>query len=1423
MRSVKKIICLLLVVCLIITSFPNTAVAALSTGTGGDGIDYSPQPKLTETLSGYCGGDGDGSNLSWTLTTDGTLTISGTGPMADFVEVGKQAPWYAYREVMTSLVLQNGITYIGANAFWHYSGFSGSLNIPDSVLAIGEHAFYGCSGFSGDLTIPDSVLGIDSYAFAGCSGFDGTLTLSSNLMILGSAAFLDCSGLTGSLIIPDSLTSIEPYTFYDCSGFDGSLTIGDNVVRIGSNAFLCCRNLKGTLDLPGGLKYIEEGAFSYCETLSGSLKVPDSVERIGASAFSMCFELDGNLILGNGLISIGDKAFQCCSFTGKLTIPYNVTSIGENAFAKNQFYGRLIIPDGVTYIGDSAFAENWFEGELVLPKDIISIGINPFSWCFESIAISAENPYYSSQDGVLYNKDQSTLIAYPARRSGQFSFPDTVTQIGADAFSNSELTGKLKLPSSLVSIGDRAFTVCSGLDSSVVIPESVETIGSGAFYECAITDYYFVGNAPQVASTSDYEPSFYHLSDPLVLYYVKGKPGWASPIWNGYNTALWDSDPLHASVVGLSPENDANTVDYVDNASNQYQLFFDTPVLVTEGHPALDFEAGSIRFYRAADNLCIYEVSENPFLPGTSDDVNCVYNDEAALSITPSIPKTLFTPNTEYYIEIDEGVIRFKDQSRCPAIGKEDWSFKTKGTTELSLFSLYPEHLNASDAMTYIDTPRQALTKIVQENTDRDYWGAATTWSVKKACSIKEFLFTLAKTNLEESLINDAEAAVVERLIADASQMSGYEQAQSLLDDIANVIDYSSVGIDQTADAWKMLYGDNESLFKTAFENLTETEFAARAQAFTVRAEEIGIYGLLGDIVSATDKSIAIAQIYLMVLSLEQMDLGMVNSLINSLEKTRYSHDDSLQQLYALRVKLNNLNVDEFILRYVAEDYIVTLADMFLDLLFGSALSFSSFYAKTIEFLASLHETTIVSFDEIMQTDLAMCYVHMFYYTLIDLQEEYGSNGMNSDEIASYKTMFQMYLSAIHSSCDLVEDTVLEQHRDILEQIQNFVADKDACWEHYIELCLKSANSQAPVSYTFQSEIADGKAHITGAVFQEKRQVWSFPSEEIRTLPETIVIPSTINGFPVTSIANSAFENVSGFKRVIIPETVRRIGERSFAGCRDLEFVSLANGLTEIGSNAFNACTALSSLVIPQTVNTIGKRAFYDCTQLDTIILECHDVTLGDQLLSSAESVSIVSLSGSSGETYATSQGIDFVESKKTVLSLSIVQEPDQASCLLGNNFNSAGAILSAQYSDGSTEEISSGWITVCDSTEIGESNAVFIIEKSTVQIPVTIELNPHAVQLFIEETASSAEVPAVITISNRLYANVTGMLYYAAYDQYGKMLAINCTNVSLAENETKRLDAVLYCDSDRIDKVKTFFLSADNKYIPIGSIASQT
>lgn len=160
--------------------------------------------------SGVCGAQGD--NLTWTLTTDGLLTISGTGEMGWSV-VG-QAPWDTWKNSILSVIIGNGATNIASFAFMQCEALS-QITIPNSVTTIADGAFAQCYGLS-EIAIPANVTNIGNYTFMQCSSLT-SITIPEGITNIGTCAFQDCTGLT-SITIPASVETIGVSAFANCTG-----------------------------------------------------------------------------------------------------------------------------------------------------------------------------------------------------------------------------------------------------------------------------------------------------------------------------------------------------------------------------------------------------------------------------------------------------------------------------------------------------------------------------------------------------------------------------------------------------------------------------------------------------------------------------------------------------------------------------------------------------------------------------------------------------------------------------------------------------------------------------------------------------------------------------------------------------------------------------------------------------------------------------------------------------------------------------------------------------------------------------------------------------------------------------------------------------------------------------------------------------
>ena len=282
------------------------------------------------------------------------------------------------------------------------------------------------------------------FAQSGTCGDNLTWNLTGGVLtISGTGAMNDYSGTSA------------PWYSYSYRISIKSVIVENGVTSIGNHAFYKCSNLT-SVTIPNSVTSIGEYAFSYCTGLT-SVTIPNSVKSIREYAFNYCTGLT-SITIPNSVKSIREDAFYCCRGLTSVTIPNSVTSIGEYAF-----WGC----SGLT-----------------------------------SFNVASDNSNYCSVDGILFNKDKTTLIQYPGAKQGAYTIPNSVTSIGYEAFAGCSGLTSVTIPNSVTSIGDGAFGDCSGL-TSVTIPNSVTSIGDYTFYDCTGLTSVIVENGNTIYDSRD--------------------------------------------------------------------------------------------------------------------------------------------------------------------------------------------------------------------------------------------------------------------------------------------------------------------------------------------------------------------------------------------------------------------------------------------------------------------------------------------------------------------------------------------------------------------------------------------------------------------------------------------------------------------------------------------------------------------------------------------------------------------------------------------------------------------------------------------------------------------------------------------------------------------------------------------------------
>ena len=428
-----------------------------------------------------------------------------------------------------SVTLGKGLKSIGNLAFYNCAHL-GNIIIPKSVTSIGKNIFKNCdiqcfcykdsyaASYMTENDLPYIYMdGIDKEnVFSGkYNGYNWSLDKATGVLeFTGSGQSSDFSSANASwakysiyitsVKLPKGITIIANNTFKNFSNLK-SIELPDSVVTIGASAFEGCTKLE-SITLKNGLTTIDNSAFSYCSSLK-SITIPESVTEIYPLAFENCLSLttfNFNAIncnmgdafkncpnlkyinTGDKVESISENAFKNCENIESIVMSDSVKSIGKYAFYNCKSLENIRLSENLTLIEDYAFSSCTNLKNITLPKSLYKLGKFIFSSCSElqRIDVAENNRYFSSIDGILFNKAQTDLILFPQNRTEtSYTIPETVESIADCAFSHCDNLESIDLSVNLKNIGEAAFNYCGNI-TSIAIPYGVREIKDSTFYRC---------------------------------------------------------------------------------------------------------------------------------------------------------------------------------------------------------------------------------------------------------------------------------------------------------------------------------------------------------------------------------------------------------------------------------------------------------------------------------------------------------------------------------------------------------------------------------------------------------------------------------------------------------------------------------------------------------------------------------------------------------------------------------------------------------------------------------------------------------------------------------------------------------------------------------------------------------------------------
>ena len=323
------------------------------------------------------------------------------------------------------------------------------------------------------------------------------VVIEDGIQSLGSFFFASSMSLK-SIEIPKSVTKIKDSTFYMVSGLE-SITLPENLVSIGKNAFYNCANLK-TVNFPSKLESIGDEAFRHCLALE-KIELPKSLTEVKQNTFDHCISAT-KLDIGEGVKTIGERAFAFMVKLETITVPKQVTTINSAAFAYSDGLKEIkvesgnekfAVVDGILFNKDKTILMQYPAGnsqtEYTIAKTVTTVQQWAFNIChnLKNIKVEDGNPNYVSVDGVLFNKDKTELLQYPTgNERTSYKIPSGVKIVGKDSFWKSSKLEAVTIPSSVTEIKIYAFQEMKVLKEVRFEGEKEPTCDAKSFYQLSI-------------------------------------------------------------------------------------------------------------------------------------------------------------------------------------------------------------------------------------------------------------------------------------------------------------------------------------------------------------------------------------------------------------------------------------------------------------------------------------------------------------------------------------------------------------------------------------------------------------------------------------------------------------------------------------------------------------------------------------------------------------------------------------------------------------------------------------------------------------------------------------------------------------------------------------------------------------------------
>ncbi len=947
------------------------------------------------------------------------------------------------------------------------------------------------------------------------------------------------------------------------------------VTAIGSSAFRDCDSLT-SVTIPDSVTTIGERAFYCCDSLT-SITIPDSVTTIGEYAFSNCFSL-ASVILGNGVTTIGDDAFFHCDSLTSITIPDTVTDIGEYAFSDCVRLTSITIPDSVT-----------------------TIGVGAFKGC------------YNLTSAIIGNG---------------------VTSIGEYAFYDCGNLTSVTIGNGVISIGSLAFQWCTNL-TSITIPDSVTTIGPSAFGVCPVlTTVYYGGTEAQRDAIKIESDNVWLLRAIWRYKEVVDEAGWAFTI-NGDGFTVTGYHGTETDLVIPS------TLDGLPVTKIGNHAFFFCNSLTSVTVPDCVTTIGDDAFFRC-DRLTSVTMGSSVTTIGSGAFCGC-----------DSLTKVYYGGTED---QRDAIAMEASNEDLLAAVWnykETDWYYTTNDD-EVTITSYLGTATNIAIPSTIQDLP---VTAIAYEA----FYGTNLT-----SITIPDSVTTIGSSafrdcdSLTSVTIPDSVTSIGSSAFRDCDSLtsviigSGVNRFGSNV--FYNCDSLTSVTIpDTVTDIGEYAFYDCDNLASiTIPDSVTTIGVGAFFHCDNLASVTIGngitviCEGTFYSCVNLTNLILGDGVIRIgneAFWNCDSLTSVTIPDSVTSIGGHAFARCDSLTSI-TIPDSITHISDYAFDgctnLNYTVYDgakYLGNESNPYVALMdtATNAITQCQIYSGTkliadFAFFDCYLLATIVIPDSV-------CSIGEYAFKECNkLTSVKLGNGVTSMGDGAFFSCSSLTSIEIPDSVTSIGEGVFQYCSSLTSiTIPDSVKTIGDC-AFYWCVSLTTVSYGGTEAQRDEIEIGMDNEDLLSATWQYKEAVdewadWDYiiNGDEVTIngylgTETDLVIPSTIQGLPVTSIGNSAFFDCDSLTGITIPDSVTTIGDRAFYDCESLASITIPESVTSIGYEAFRTCASLTSITIPESVTSIGYGAFENCISLTSIIIPGSVTSIGDSAFRSCYSLTSITI-----------------------------------------------------------------------------------------------------------------------------------------------------------------------------------------------------